>query len=57
MFVYVKFWRIKAEPSTLVTAWRVFKNNIATKANLERRGVEEESCRHSFFKYRTTWLV
>jgi len=56
-------------PSTLVSAWRVLENKIASRANLERRGivverllcslcgVEEETCRHLFFECRIAWTV
>jgi len=37
--LYSYFWKIKALPSTHVTAWRVLENKIATKINLEKRGV------------------
>ena len=57
------------QPFPLVTAWRVLENKIATKVNLEKRGivldsplcsfcrVEEKSCRHLFFECRFAWLV
>jgi len=60
--VFGKLWSCKAVPSVLVTAWRVLKNKIATRANLVRRGVvvdsslcclcgkEEEHYRHLFFE-------
>ena len=41
--VYSKLWRCKALPSALVTAWRVMENKIATRVNLERRGVVVEN--------------
>jgi len=41
--VYENFWRIKAFPSAHVTSWKVLENNVATKANLERRGVAVKS--------------
>jgi len=59
--VFSKLWSCKAVPSTLFTSWTVMKNKIATRVNLERRGVlvessscclcgkEEESYRHLFF--------
>ena len=59
----------KVVPTTLVTAWRVFENKLATKANLERReiivasstcslcGVEEETCTHLFFECKFAWLL
>ncbi|XP_068497985.1 uncharacterized protein [Phaseolus vulgaris] len=66
---YSKLWSCKVVPSALVTAWRVLENKIATRANLERRGVlvgsplcclcgkEEESYRHLFFDCRFAWWV
>jgi len=41
--VYSKLWRCKVLPSALITAWRVMENKIATRANLERRGVVVEN--------------
>ena len=41
--VYDKFWRCKALPSAHVTTWRAMSNKIATRVNLEKRGVEVES--------------
>jgi len=38
--LYISFWMIKALPSTHDIAWRVLENKLATKVNLERRGVE-----------------
>ena len=67
--IYSKLWSCKVVPSALVTAWRVLENKIATRANLERRGVlvdsplcclcekEEESYRHLFFGCRFAWRV
>jgi len=47
VFVYKMFWRSKVVPSALVSAfvstWRVLENKIATRANLERRGIAVES--------------
>ena len=67
--IYSKLWRCKALPSALVTAWRVMENKIATRVNLERRGVvvenlvcglcgkvEESSC-HLFSVCEFTWRV
>jgi len=39
MQMYNFFQKIKAFPSTHVTAWRVIENKISSKVNLERRGV------------------
>ena len=36
--VYLGFWRLKAQPSAHLLAWRVLEDKIATKANLARRG-------------------
>jgi len=67
--MYNFFLRIKALPSAHVTTWRVIENKIATKVNLERRGVQvksnlcclcrvlEESTSHLFFGCRVTWLA
>jgi len=63
------FWKTKVVPFAQVTAWRVIENKIASKANLERRGVEilnnlcclcgafEETTSHLFVGYRVSWLV
>ena len=32
------FWRIKAQPSSHLTTWRVLEDKIVSKANLTRRG-------------------
>jgi len=37
--LYVGFWRLKAQPSTQLTAWRVMEDKIAFKENLVRRGI------------------
>jgi len=62
--VFKKFWKCKVVPSALVTTWRVLKNKLVTKANLEKRGitvvssmcslceVEEETSTHLFFECR-----
>jgi len=67
--IFRKLWSCKAVPSALFTAWRVMKNKIATRVNLERRGVllksilcclcgkEEESYRHLFFDCIFGWRV
>ena len=61
---YKQFWRCKAQPSALVTTWRVRENKITTKINLKKYGivldsplcsfcrVEGESCQHLFFECR-----
>jgi len=36
--LFVVFWRIKAQPTSHITAWRVLNDIIASKANLVRRG-------------------
>jgi len=41
--MYGEFWRIKAQPSTRLTTWRVLENKIASKRNLEKRGISVES--------------
>jgi len=58
-----------ALPSAHVTSWRVIENKIATKVNMERRGVQvesnlcclcrvsEESTSHLFFGCRVAWLA
>jgi len=38
--LHSSFWMIKVLPSAHVTAWKVLENKLATKANLERHGVE-----------------
>jgi len=55
---FSKLWNCNVVSSALLTAWRVLQNKIATRVNLERRGVlvesslcclcgkEEESYRH-----------
>ncbi|XP_068492296.1 uncharacterized protein [Phaseolus vulgaris] len=65
----MKFWKCKVVPSAHVTAWRVLENKLATKANLEKRGitvvsslyslcgVEEESHTHMFFECSFAWRV
>jgi len=67
--VFKKFWKCKVVPSALVTTWRVLKNKLVTKANLEKRGitvvssmcslceVEEETSTHLFFECRFAWLL
>ncbi|XP_068466574.1 uncharacterized protein [Phaseolus vulgaris] len=41
--VFKQLWRCKALPSALVTAWRVLENKLATRVNLEKRGIAVES--------------
>jgi len=43
IWMYNFFWKIKALPSAHVTVWRVIENKIASKVNLERRGVGVKS--------------
>jgi len=40
--LYVGFWKIKAQPSPLVTTWRVLEDKILTRANLPR-GIRMDS--------------
>jgi len=66
---YNFLWKIKVLPSAHVTSWRVMKNKVACKVNLERRGIEIESnlcclCRRSeestnnlFCECRVAWLI
>ena len=67
--VFVFLWKTPALPSAQIIAWRVLINSIATKANLERRGIlvdtnlcsfcrmTVESTNHMFFYCRIAWLV
>jgi len=67
--LYNFFWRIKALPSAHVTTWRVIENKVASKVNLERRGIGiesnlccfcrqlEESTNHLFFGCRVAWQI
>jgi len=67
--MYIGFWRLKAQPSAHLLAWRVLEDKIATKANLVRRGIgvitnicsmcgeEEETTSHLFCTCRIAWLV
>jgi len=67
--IFSKLWRSKAVPSALLLAWRVLENELATRINLRRRGVqleslrcvlcgkEEESCSHLFFGCSFAWRV
>jgi len=59
----------KALPLAHVTTWRVIENKVATKVNLERRGigvesnfcclckVSEESTNNLFFECKVVWLI
>jgi len=54
------FWRLKEQPSSNITAWRILEDKKASKANLVRRGIglttnicslcgeEEETTSHLF---------
>jgi len=65
--VFRKLWRCKAVPSAVLTAWRTMENKLATRVNLNRRGVlvessmcclcekEEESCRNLFLDCSFAW--
>jgi len=67
--LYGGFWRLKAQPSSQLIAWRVLEDKIATKAKLVRRGLcmttitcclcgeEEEITSHLFYTCRVSWLV
>jgi len=67
--LFVSLWKSYALPSTQFTAWRVLFNSVATKVNLERRGVlvdnnlcsfcrmGVESTNHLFFECRIVGLV
>ena len=67
--IFSKLWSCKVVPSALFTTWRVLENKIATRVNLERRGVlvgsslcclcgkEEESYHHLFFDSSFVWRV
>jgi len=67
--MYEGFWRIKAQPTAQFTAWRILEDKIASKVNLERRGIslvgntcnlcreEEETTSHLFCTCRVAWLV
>jgi len=37
--LFQSFWRIKAQPSSHLTIWRILEDKITSKANLARRGV------------------
>jgi len=41
--VFSKLWKCKAVPSVVLTAWRMLENKLATRVNLERRGVLVEN--------------
>jgi len=61
--------KIKVLPSSHVTAWRVIENKVASKANLEKRGIgidnnlcclcrmSEKSTNHLFFRCKVAWLL
>jgi len=67
--LYVALWSIKALPSALTTAWRVLNDRLPTRANLERKGLiqesnmcvmcgkDEESGIHVFFECRVAWRI
>jgi len=67
--LFVSLWKSYALPTTQFSAWRVLSNSVATKVNLERRGVSVDSnlcsfCRmevkstnHLFFYCRIAGLV
>jgi len=40
---YECFWRIKALPLSHFAAWRVMEDKIASKENLERKGISSRS--------------
>jgi len=46
--MFVSLWKSYALPSAQFTAWRVLFNSVATKVNLERRGVSVDSNLCSF---------
>jgi len=46
--LFVSLWKSYAFPSAQFTAWRVLFNSVATKINLERRGVSVDSNLCSF---------
>jgi len=41
--MYEGFWRIKAQPSAHLTAWRVLEDKIVSKVNLVNGGITLES--------------
>jgi len=67
--MYEGFWRIKAQPSAHLTAWRVLEDKITTKSNLVKRGIsvennicsmcgeEKETMSRLFCTCRVAWLV
>jgi len=67
--IFSRLWRCKVVPSDVLTAWRMLDNKLATRVNLERRGVsvenslcclcgkEDESYRHLFFNCCFAWRV
>jgi len=66
--LFVDFWRIKAQPSSQVTTWRVLEDKMTSIANLVRGiclvsnicsmcGEKEETTSHLFCTCRVVWLV
>ena len=63
------FWRLKAQPSSHFTTWRVLEDKIVSKANLAKRGIcmttnmcclcgeREETTSHLVCTCRVAWLV
>jgi len=41
--MYKEFWRIKAQPSVQLIAWRVLEDKITSKQNLVKRRISMES--------------
>ena len=41
--IFSRLWRCKVVPSDVLTAWRMLENKLATRVNLERRGVLVEN--------------
>jgi len=67
--VFKMFWKSKVVSTALVTARRMLENKLATKANLERRGIivasstcslcgiEEETSTHLFFECKSYLVI
>jgi len=67
--IFSKLWKCKTVPYVVHTAWRMLENKLATKVNLERRGMviensmcclcgkEVESYCHLFFDCSFTWHI
>lgn len=67
--MYEGFWRIEAQPSAHLIAWRVLEDEIATKVNMTSRrillessicsmcGEEAETTSHLFCTCKIAWLV